>query len=176
MYGVVQPACGIPFPSLRFHAMGPHAVEGYPTAHVCLALQLYCSSPEHISLLPPVLFGTTCGYTGSLTRESPLIVSMNLMQGFCVESQDQVSGLYGSVTEVMQNVCFCVYPLIALTLCPMTLVHLCSILHFPSRSAITPVVHSLSVYLFFGILQCCQFDICRVPVRSTLKVLSVGYV
>ena len=73
---------GILFPSLRFRAVGPHAVEGYPTPQICLALQLYCSLPGHISLLPPVFIGTTCGYTGSLTRENPLRVSMDLMQGF----------------------------------------------------------------------------------------------
>ena len=29
---------------------------------------------------------------------------MDLMQGFCVESQDQVSGLYGSVTVVLLSI------------------------------------------------------------------------
>ena len=96
---------GIISPSLRFHAVRPHAVEGYPTPQICLALQLYCSLLGHISLLPPVFIGTTCGYTGSLTRESPLRVSMDLMQGFCVESQDQVSGLYGSVTGALLSIC-----------------------------------------------------------------------
>ena len=105
MHGVAQPACGIPFPSLRFHAVRPHAFEGYPTPQICLALQLYCSLLGHISLLSPVFFETSCGYTGSLTRENPLTVSMNLMHGFCVESQDQVSGLYGSVTEVLLSIC-----------------------------------------------------------------------
>ena len=73
---------GILFPSLRFHAVGPHAVEGYPTPQICLALQLYCSLPGHINLLPPVFIEASCGYTGSLTRENPLRVSMDLMQGF----------------------------------------------------------------------------------------------
>ena len=51
---------------------------------------------------PSVVFiETSCGYSGSLTPEDPLRVSMNLMQGFCVEFQDQVSGMYGAVTEVL---------------------------------------------------------------------------
>ena len=42
------------------------------------------------------------------------------------------------------------YPLIALTLCSMTLVHLWSISHFPMRSAVLICVHFLGVHFFFA--------------------------
>ena len=32
---------------------------------------------------------------------------MDIMQGFCVDFQDQVSGLYGAVTEALMS--FCVF-------------------------------------------------------------------
>ena len=102
MHGVAQSAWGSL--SLPLDSMGPHAVEEYPTPQIRLALQLYCSLPGYISFPPFVFIGTSCGYSGSLSQESPLTVSMDLMQGFCVESQDQVSGLYGSVTEVLLRI------------------------------------------------------------------------
>ena len=60
-------------------------------------MQFHCSLPRYMSLPPPVFVETSCGYTGGLTGENPLRVSMDLMQGFCVECQDQVSGLYFSL-------------------------------------------------------------------------------
>ena len=70
MHGVAQPAFGIPLPSLIFQAEEPHAVEGYPTPRICLALQFHCSLLGHIGLPPPVFIETSCRYTGSLTGEN----------------------------------------------------------------------------------------------------------
>ena len=94
-----------PFPSISLCRATCSA--RIPHTQISLALQLYCSLPGYISLLAIIFIETSCGCTGSLTRQKRLRVSMDLMQGFCVGFQDQVSGLYAVVTDVLLS--FCVF-------------------------------------------------------------------
>ena len=65
-----------------------------PPSH-CMFSIPPCSSPHPFT-------GLKSGNPAHMS--DPLTVSMDLMHGFCVESQDQVSGLYGSVTEVLLSI------------------------------------------------------------------------
>ena len=64
------------------------------------------------------------------------------------------------------------YPLIALTLCFMTLVQLCSVLDFPNRSALLPV-HFLSVHVFSVYHSVANLTSVAAPTRRTPKVLDL---
>ena len=105
MHGVAQSAWGqlpLPLDSAPPDHMQcrdiPHPRFVRPCGYivVCQNISVF---PSHVNI------ETSCGYTSSLTRENPLRVCMDLMQGFCVEIENQVSGLFGAVTEVLLRFC-----------------------------------------------------------------------